>query len=148
MSSMSFSDSIRPSPRTTYSMLLASTTFAPTLLLLRCTASNTVRNRNVECAQLRRVHVDLILANESADARNFRDSRNGVELVSNEPVLKRAQRARIVRAIDRVPEHLADARRVRVQALEQHPQEESSTRDSGAPGRASARSTRRRRLRK
>src|SRR5947207_5259454 len=68
---------------------------------------------NVEGAQLHRVHVDLILANESANAGNFRHTRNRVELISNEPILKGAKGARIVWAIDRVPEHLAHARRVR-----------------------------------
>src|SRR5438034_658503 len=70
-------------------------------------------DRNVEGAQLHRVDVDLILPDEPADARDLRNTPNGVELISNKPILKRPKRAWIVGTVNRVPEDLANAGGVR-----------------------------------
>ena len=61
-----------------------------------------------------RIDVDLILLDVPADRGHFGHARHGVELVADEPVLKRAQFAqRVRRAFDRVPEDVADAGRIR-----------------------------------
>ena len=72
--------------------------------------------RQVVGPQAIRIDVDLVLLHVAADRRDFRDARNGVELVADEPVLQRAQFAqRMRRTLDRVPEHVADAGRVRAE---------------------------------
>ena len=49
----------------------------------------------------------------AANRRDFRDARDGIELVPDEPVLQGSELAeRMRRALDRVPEHVTDAGRV------------------------------------
>ena len=84
-------------------------TLAPTLLLLRWIASNTVWMRNVVRAKLGRIDIHLVLADEAADAGDFGHARNGIELVADEPILHGRNVARIVWALHGVPEHLADS---------------------------------------
>ena len=85
----------------------------PTFRLLSRTAATTALERQVVGAQPVRIDVDLVLLDVAADRRDFGDARHGVELVADEPVLQRAQVAqRQRRALDRVPEDVADAGRV------------------------------------
>jgi hypothetical protein len=60
-----------------------------------------------------RIDVDLVLLYVSTDGRDFGDPRNGIQLVADEPVLQGAKLTQgMVRAFERVPEDMADARRV------------------------------------
>ena len=65
-------------------------------------------------AQPIRIDVDLVLLHSAADAGHFRDTRHGIQLVANVPVLQRAEIAQAESAaLDRVPEHVADTSRIR-----------------------------------
>src|SRR5271166_359802 len=57
-------------------------------------------------AQLHRIDIDLILADEAADAGDLRHTRYGVELILDEPVLNGVQSAAVVGTFDGIPEHL------------------------------------------
>ncbi len=56
-------------------------------------------HRHVHRAHPQRRDINLILPHESADARDFRHAGNGVELITHEPVLNRAEPAQIVAAV-------------------------------------------------
>ena len=72
--------------------------------------------RQVVRPQTIRVDVDLVLLDMTADRRDFGDARHGVQLITDEPVLQAAQVAQRQRgALDRVPEDVADAGRVRAE---------------------------------
>ena len=72
------------------------------------------RERDAERAQPVRIHVDLVLPNDAADAGHLRDAGHGIELVADEPVLERAQLLqRVALALHRVPEDVADPGGVR-----------------------------------
>src|SRR5262245_53445296 len=59
------------------------------------------------------IDVDLILLNVAAYGCDFGDAGNSIELITNEPVLDAAKIAeRMAVALDRVPEHMADTRRI------------------------------------
>ena len=67
--------------------------------------------RQVVRAELVRVHLHLVLTNETADTGDFRDARNAVELVADGPVLDRPQLIQaLALAFHRVPEDLAEGR--------------------------------------
>ena len=69
------------------------------------------RERDLVGAQPVRVDVDLVLANQTADAGDLRHARHRVELIADEPILDRPQIAqRVSPALDGVPEDMADAR--------------------------------------
>ena len=54
-----------------------------------------------------RVHVNLILLDLAANARDLGNAGHGIELVPDEPVLQRAQLAQVMsRSFDGVPEHV------------------------------------------
>ena len=64
--------------------------------------------RQVVGAEPIRIDVDLVLLNVAPNRRDFGDAGNGIELVPNEPVLKRAQVSQRQRgAFDGVPEDVA-----------------------------------------
>ena len=55
----------------------------------------------------------MILLNVSTDGCDFGDAGNGIELITNEPVLDAAKVAeRMAVALNRVPEHVAHAGRI------------------------------------
>ncbi len=59
------------------------------------------------------IDVDLILLNVAADGCDLGDAGNCIQLITNEPVLDAAKVAeRMTVALDRVPEHVAHARRI------------------------------------
>ena len=66
-----------------------------------------ILERDVVGAQLHGVQINLILLHEAADARDFSHTGHGIELILDEPVLDGVQRAAVIRALHRVPEHLA-----------------------------------------
>jgi hypothetical protein len=60
-----------------------------------------------------RVYIDLVLAHHAAHAGDLGHAGYRVELIADEPILNRAQIAEgVARALDRVPEDVADARGV------------------------------------
>src|ERR1039457_626551 len=73
------------------------------------------RERNVVGAKFVRVQIHLVLANESPNGSDFRNTRDGLQLVSEIPILKTAQvsKAVLVGAVnDRILVHPARSRRV------------------------------------
>lgn len=61
----------------------------------------------------RSIDINLVLLNVTADRCDFGDAGNGVQLVADEPVLQAAQfPQRVRRALDGVPEDMADAGRI------------------------------------
>ena len=69
--------------------------------------------RQVVGAQAVRIDVDLVLLDVAADRRDLGDARHRVQLIADEPVLQRPQVAqRMTIALDGVPEHVTDPRRV------------------------------------
>ena len=78
-------------------------------------AVNHHRERNVVSAKFVGVQIHLILPNESTDGSDFRNARNGLQLIAKIPVLKTAQvrEAVLVGAVnDGVFVHPAGSRRV------------------------------------
>src|SRR5208282_2727224 len=57
--------------------------------------------RHAARAHLQRRNLNLVLPHETADARDFRHAGNGVELITHEPVLNRAQPSEVVATVRR-----------------------------------------------
>ena len=68
-----------------------------------------ILERDVVGAHLDGIEIDLVLLDEAADAGNLGDSGHGVELIFDEPILNRVQRAAVIRTLDGVPEDLANS---------------------------------------
>ena len=83
----------------------------PTSLFERRTASIDGVERDVARGHLDRVEIDLVLLDESADARNLGHAVDGLQAELQIPVLDRAELAEVVvLRLQRVPEHVAHAR--------------------------------------
>ena len=115
--SRSSTDLMKPTPRMKNSMPFFSSTLAPTSMFDLRTASYTSMQRDAVGAQFVGVNVDLVLLHEAADAGDFADAFDGVELVAQIPVLDGTQ-FREVEAfrLDRVPVDLPQRRGVRARA--------------------------------
>ena len=72
-----------------------------------------VADRQAISREAIRVHVDLVLPDETSDRSNLGDAGDGVQLVAHVPVLDRAQRPQVLPlGLDGVPEDLAHRGRV------------------------------------
>ena len=80
----------------------------------RAHGGDDVAERNAVAPEPVGIDVDLVLLDVAADRGHLRHARHRVELIADEPVLQAAQFAeRMRRAVERVPEDVADPGRVR-----------------------------------
>ena len=97
-----------------YSRPVNSTRRPPTSLLPARTAATTLRDRNAVRGQPVGIHVDLILADEAAERRDFRHAGDRLQVVAQEPILRAALRGEVAALADqRILEHPADSGRIR-----------------------------------